>query len=106
MAERSHGRRIIEDENEIREFESDLATEAATDCCDGGGGGPSAVRKSRDDQARAETSGPQESGLQYRYYREAFGFTENFNGDDFVWTKGLVRVDKGGEDFGGFLAFT
>ena len=48
--------RVVEDENEVCEFEADLPAEAAADCADCAGCGPGAIAEAGDNDAGAEAA--------------------------------------------------
>jgi hypothetical protein len=96
---------VVEDEHKISQLEADLAADAGTTGRDGTRSAPGAIGKPSDDEAATEATGADEAGLENGEDGEALGVGEDRRRNDLVGTKGLARVDEGGEDLAALFAF-
>lgn len=112
---------VVENEDEVGEFETDLTTKTTTDSTNRGRSGPEAgcqqvsmaergkaelpgaVSQTRYNDAGAETGTTEEAGLEDGHNGETFGICEDIGRDDLVGTEGLFGVDEGREDLASLL---
>lgn len=99
------GAGIVEDEDEVGKFETNLATEAGASSGDSTRGAPGAIGEACDNEATAEATRSEEAGLEDGDDGEALGVGENVGRDDLFGAEGLARADEGGEDLAALFTF-
>ena len=94
---------IVEDEDEIGQLETDLATKTRTSSRDRARCAPRAIRKTCDNEAATESGGAEEAGLDNREDGEAPRRGEDRGRNDLVRPEGLSGIDERGQNLAAFL---
>lgn len=96
---------VVEDKDKIGQLEADLTADAGTAGRDSTRSAPGAIGKPSDDKTATEATGADEAGLEDGEDSETLSVGEDRRRNDLVGTKGLARVDEGGEDLAALFAF-
>ena len=94
MGECLHSAGVVENEDEVCEFEADLSTESTSYSSDSGGCRPRSISQSCDYNSTTEATAAQETGFEDCEDCQTFGVGEDLWWDDLIGTECLFWVDE------------